>query len=253
MNLHIETTGVGPDLALIHGWAMHSGVWDGVRDELARDFRLHLVDLPGHGGSEDQSFTLEAVADSLAALLPARVHLCGWSLGGQVALLLAARFPERVERLILVGSTPCFTARPDWTAAVEREVFLAFATSLERDYEGTLRRFLSLQARSGGEARALVKQLRATLFARGRPGIKALRSGLDILLEKDLRSEVAAVKQPTLLVHGDYDTLAPLGAAQWLAEHLPHAELRMVAGAAHGPFLSHPAAFVAAVKEFLHG
>lgn len=252
MNLHIETIGEGPDLALIHGWAMHGGVWDGVREELAQQFRLHLVDLPGHGGSEDQSFTLEAVADRLAELLPTCFHLCGWSLGGQAALTMAVRFPERVERLILVGSTPCFTARPDWSTAVEREVFLAFAASLERDYEGTLRRFLSLQARSGDEARALIKQLRATLFARGRPGIEALRSGLGILLEKDLRSEVATVKQPTLLVHGDYDTLAPPGAAQWLAERLPRAELRMVAAAAHGPFLSHPGLFVAAVKEFLH-
>jgi pimeloyl-[acyl-carrier protein] methyl ester esterase len=251
MNLHIETLGSGPDLALIHGWAMHAGVWDGVRTELGRHFRLHLVDLPGHGASPDAPFTLAGLAQNLAERLPAQVRLCGWSLGGQLALKMAALSPAQVERLILVGSTPRFTVGPDWTAGVEREVFLAFAHSLEQDYEGTLKRFLSLQARSGDDARALVKQLRVALFARGRPGVAALRSGLEILLETDLRVE-AAVAQPTLLLHGDYDTLAPVGAARWLAAHLPRAELRVMAGAAHGPFLSHPGPFVEAVKEFLH-
>lgn len=47
--LHIESLGHGPDLVLLHGWAMHSGIWSGVQDQLARQFRLHLVDLPGMG------------------------------------------------------------------------------------------------------------------------------------------------------------------------------------------------------------
>jgi pimeloyl-[acyl-carrier protein] methyl ester esterase len=51
MSLHIESEGAGPDLVLLHGWAMHGGIWRDVREQLARHFRLHLVDLPGHGFS----------------------------------------------------------------------------------------------------------------------------------------------------------------------------------------------------------
>ncbi|PIQ13165.1 MAG: pimeloyl-[acyl-carrier protein] methyl ester esterase, partial [Hydrogenophilales bacterium CG18_big_fil_WC_8_21_14_2_50_58_12] len=47
MSMHIEIVGSGPYLALLHGWGMHGGVWDGVRDALAQRFRLHIVDLPG--------------------------------------------------------------------------------------------------------------------------------------------------------------------------------------------------------------
>ena len=52
MSLHVEYEGAGPDLVLLHGWAMHSGIWRDVRERLARHFRLHLVDLPGHGRSD---------------------------------------------------------------------------------------------------------------------------------------------------------------------------------------------------------
>ena len=52
MSLHIESIGSGAPLLLIHGWGMHGGVWDEVAQELAADFRVHRVDLPGYGYSE---------------------------------------------------------------------------------------------------------------------------------------------------------------------------------------------------------
>jgi pimeloyl-[acyl-carrier protein] methyl ester esterase len=52
MTLCIETVGDGPDLVLLHGWGMDSGIWDGVRDQLSQMFRVHVVDLPGYGASD---------------------------------------------------------------------------------------------------------------------------------------------------------------------------------------------------------
>ncbi|MDD5240363.1 MAG: pimeloyl-ACP methyl ester esterase BioH [Sulfuricella sp.] len=253
MKLHIETVGNGLDLALLHGWGMHGGVWDGVRGTLARRFRLHLVDLPGYGASAAvASGTLESMARSVAAALPDHVHLCGWSLGGQVALEMALLFPEKIARLVLVATTPCFTVRDDWPWAVPREVLLDFAAALETDYEGTLKRFLALQARGDDEVKMVLKRLRDGLFAKGRPDAEALRAGLAILLESDLREQAALIETPTLLLHGERDLLTPPGAARWLAERMPAARLEVVAGAAHAPFLSHPEAFTEIVSGFLH-
>ena len=65
--LHVERMGAGPDLVMIHGWAMHSGIWNGVRDLLAARYRLHLVDLPGHGQSPAwASYSFEEITDSVA-------------------------------------------------------------------------------------------------------------------------------------------------------------------------------------------
>jgi len=254
MNLHIETHGSGKDLVLLHGWGMHGGVWDGVREQLAQNFRVHVVDLPGYGESPACTpYTLPHVAEIVAQAFANKVHVCGWSLGGQVALAWALQAPEQVARLVLVGTTPCFTTREGWTNGIGGEVFDTFSHTLQQDYEATLKRFLSLQARSGEDARQVMAQLRASLFARGRPTIEVLQAGLRILQGSDLREQIASIAQPALLIHGDHDTLAPVEAARWLAMHMPQARLEVVHGSAHAPFLSHRQDFVKLLVDFLNG
>lgn len=253
-SLHIETLGHGPDLALLHGWALHGGIWDGVRDSLAERFRVHVVDLPGYGRSPAcEPYTLEALARSVARALPERTHVVGWSLGGQVALQWAQLAPQQIGKLILMGTTPCFRQREDWTHGLSEPVLAEFAISLEQDYEGTLKRFLSLQARSGDETRATIAALREKLFARGQPSTETLRAGLAILSEVDLRQQLSTIQHATLVIHGSHDTLTPAAAGQWLAQALLQAQLEIVHGAAHAPFLSHSQTTLDAMMRFLHG
>ena len=214
--LHLETVGQGADLVLLHGWGMHGGIWDGVRDALAAKYRLHIVDLPGYGASAQQDpYTLAALAQLVAQCMPQPAHVCGWSLGGQVAMQLALDFPRRVNKLVLLSTTPCFRQREDWPHGMGDTTMREFAHSLELDYVATLKRFLSLQARSGDDAREVIAALRAKLFERGEPPLATLRGGLAIQRDIDLRGVVAGISQPTLLIHGERDTLTPLGAGEW--------------------------------------
>ena len=252
--LHIETFGHGPDLALLHGWGMHGGVWASVRDALAAHFRVHVVDLPGYGMSPMcEPYTAHGIARAVADALPPRAHVAGWSLGGQVALQMALLTPARIEKLVLIGTTPCFRARADWPHGLSDAALAEFSRGIEQDYEGTLKRFLSLQARSGEAAREVIANLRATLFARGRPAQDTLRAGLKILSDLDLREKASAIAHPALILHGSHDTLTPAAAGAWLAQALPHATLEMIQGAAHAPFLSHPRITAENMVRFLHG
>ena len=252
--LHVDVVGHGPDLVLLHGWGMHGGIWDGVREQLAQQFRLHVVDLPGYGASaQHEPYTLAELARMVARAMPEQAHVCGWSLGGQVAMRLALDFPTRVGKLILLSTTPCFRQRADWPHGMDEATMQEFARSLEQDYAGTLKRFLSLQARSGEDAREVIAALRAKLFERGEPSLASLRGGLEILRGLDLRDAVAKIAQPALLIHGERDTLTPLAAGEWLARHLPQAELSIVGGSAHAPFLSHRVETLGAMERFLHG
>ena len=251
--LHIESLGQGADLLLLHGWGLHGGIWDGVREQLAQKFRLHIVDLPGYGASAHcEPYSVAALAGQVALAMPERAHVCGWSLGGQVAMRLALDFPQRVGKLILLSSTPCFRQRADWMHAMDDATMQEFARSLEQDYVGTLKRFLSLQARSGDDARAVIATLRSKLFERGEPSLHSLRGGLAILHDLDLRPVVGSITQATLLLQGGRDTLTPLGAAEWLAQHLPNNQLRVLDNAAHAPFLSHRLATMDAMEQFLN-
>lgn len=253
VDLHIEVRGQGAPLVLLHGWGMHGGVWAGVTDELARQHQLHVVDLPGYGGSAALApCTLETLAARLIDALPAHFDVCGWSLGGQVALTMARLYPEQVSRLVTVGTNPCFVTRADWPQGIQREVLQLFAESLVNDYEGTLKRFLALQARGDESARAVLARLRELLFVRGRPDQAVLEAGLTILLNADLRSTVPDITQRALVIHGSHDALAPMAAGEWLAQHLPDGHLCRISGASHAPFLSHRVEFVSALTDFLH-
>jgi len=147
MSLHLETVGQGPDLVLLHGWGMHGGVWGPVVEALADSFRLHLLDLPGLGHSGSITpYTLDSLVGAVAEIAPACAAVCGWSLGGQVALRWALTRPQQIEKLVLVGTTPCFVSGADWDAGIDAEVFRQFAAQVQQDYRATLSRFLALQA-----------------------------------------------------------------------------------------------------------
>jgi pimeloyl-[acyl-carrier protein] methyl ester esterase len=164
----------------------------------------------------------------------------------------AAREPDKVRRLILVASTPCFAERDDWMFGMPGDVLEKFAEELEKNHAATLRRFIALQLRGSENERELLAMLRERLFSRGEPDMNALRGGLSILRDVDQRSEVAQIKQPTLIIAGERDKLTPPEASYYLAQVMPFSRIVEVEGAAHAPFLSHPDFFVDQVMSFLH-
>jgi len=253
MSLHVEVSGHGAPLAMLHGWGMHGGVWGDAVAQLAQSFTVHTVDLPGCGRSPALATTnLDTLVCALSEHFGKPVSVCGWSLGGQVALHWVLREPAKINKLIVVASTPCFSAREDWPCGMPREVLEKFAAELEQDHAAILRRFIALQLRGSENERALLAQMRAQLFSRGEPDRAALRAGLAILRDVDQRAELAAIRQPTLVIAGQRDKLTPPGASNYLAHAMPNARLVEIAGAAHVPFLSHPKQFVETVKGFLN-
>lgn len=261
MSLHVEVTGQGRPLVMLHGWGMHGGIWGNIVPQLAQAFEVHVVDLPGHGYSSRNDagrnlsatfFTLDAVVAELAAKFPEPVSVLGWSLGGIIAQHWAIREPRQIERLLLVASTPCFTGREDWSAGMPPETLRQFAAELEKDHAATLRRFLALQVRGSEGEREMLAALRERLFSRGEPNLAALRGGLEILRDADLRALLPQIKQPTLVIAGQRDKLTPPAASQYLAVSMPNARLAEIEEAAHAPFLSHPEIFIRLLKSYLH-
>jgi pimeloyl-[acyl-carrier protein] methyl ester esterase len=248
--LHVHREGRGAPLVLVHGWGLHGGIWDGVVAGLRDRFELIVPDLPGFGRSRGVPLPGDAfeLAALVSAVVPPRAVWVGWSLGALVAMAAALREPARVERLVLVSATPRFVRDADWRCAMDRMVMAAFHRDLSTDYRGTLQRFLSLQMGDG--ERGLLRSLRGELFRFGEPDGDALVRGLEVLLNTDLRERVAAIKVPTLLIHGERDTLVPVGAAEYLAGRLPDARLERIAGAGHAPFLSDPQTFLGLVSGF---
>ena len=243
-----------PPVVLLHGWGLHGGIMAPVAQAMARDGRqVRCLDLPGHGGRPfDPPFDgLGQLAAQVAPDLPPRCTLVGWSLGGMVAAWLAAQPGSAIGRLVLVATTPRFVAGGNWAHGIDTGTIEDFAAGLERDYQDTVRRFLSLQSRGADHAGTVLRQLRSEVFRRGEPDRRALRAGLEILRAADLREEAGHIRVPTLVIGGEYDRLPLPGAVEWLARRIPGARLAMLRGAGHAPFLSHPQEFLAACDDFL--
>lgn len=252
MTLHVERRGRGPDLALLHGWGLHSGVWDEALPRMAARFRVHAIDLPGHGHSgRSAATTLDDATDAIALEIPEGAAVCGWSLGGLVAQRLARRHPERARQLVLVATTPCFVARDDWPHGMQPQVLAAFAEGLHHNRAATLASFVRLNALHGAHGRDAIRAFTARLVERGTPSEEALAASLEWLRASDLREETAALHVSTLVVHGTRDALAPVEAAHWLATHIHGATLLELSDAAHIPFFTHREAFLDALESFV--
>jgi pimeloyl-[acyl-carrier protein] methyl ester esterase len=249
--LHSETFGCGPDLVMAHGWAMHSEVWREFAEQLAEQVRVTLIDLPGHGRSGNlEDFSLDRVADALAATAPERAFWLGWSLGALLAVGCAARHPGRVRGLLLMAGSPRFVSGPDWpgVASVSLE---RVALELESDFVLTLRRFIGLQTFGLENARRLGQQIGAALDRCPPPEIEALRGGLDLLRRNDLREALRRAECPSLAVLGAHDRLVPKEVGLALQALVPGLELRVLDAAAHLPFATHPEETAAVVLDFV--
>lgn len=230
-----------PALVLLHGWGAHKRVWDELLARLGADMQIIAPDLPGHGAAPAITpYAVECMVDTLAAAAPAQCTLAGWSLGGQLALAWARRHPQQVTRLMLIAATPRFVSTPDWPHGMAPEVFAEFSASLTRDAATTLRRFLLLQTQGDARARQAARQLEAALVLQAQPRSSVLVETLRWLQTTDLREALPEIIQPTLVMHGDRDRIAPPAAGEYLASQLPQARLALLAGAAHAPFMSAP-------------
>jgi pimeloyl-[acyl-carrier protein] methyl ester esterase len=267
-----HTLGTGPDIVLLHGWGLNSGVWDDILPALGAEHRVTMMDLPGHGRSStvsrqahspgggsagggdrvDSGAILQAMAGQLAAAAPRRAAWMGWSLGGMAALQVASQSPGRVEKLILISCNARFSRCADWPHAMDPKLIVQFAEELKSDYEGTLHRFLALQLRGSERERETQRSLRRSLMSGGKLDTIALCNGLAVLRDADLRAEFSRIACPCLLVLGERDTLVPVEAGEAMKNILAHARVTVIAGAGHAPFLSHSSAFLQAVLEFLH-
>ncbi len=246
--LHVEVQGDGPDLVLLHGWAMHSGIWADWAGQLSRFLRIHLVDLPGHGDSPYLGQTgLAEWAAAVREVVPEEAWWLGWSLGGLVALAAAESDRRSMRGLMLLATTPRFVATAGWRTAVDARVFEQFTAQLQVDVERTLTRFLSLQVRGAESGAATLRRLRTQLGKKPPADSQALAAGLRLLQHSDMRSVLAATGLPLLWLLGERDTLVPAD----VRHEFPAIQSSLISGAGHAPFLSHPDQCAAQLKRWL--
>ncbi len=241
VNIYYEVHGEGPPLLLTHGYSSTSAMWQGQVDALAREYKLILWDMRGHGRSDypddpraySEALTVGDIAAILDAVGAERAIIGGLSLGGYMSLAFYRAHPERTRALLIIDTGPGFKkdeAREAWNARA-----LATADRLDRE---------------GLEVLKSATPERAAASHRNAKGLALAARGM--LTQRDARviELLPDIKVPSLIVVGADDTPF-LAASDYMAAKIPGAQKVVIPAAGHAVNIDQPKAFVDAVSAFL--
>ncbi len=243
-------------LTLIHGWGAESAVWSDWAEKLAEHINVVMIDLPGFGKSPafDNMPTEQinqAWQQAIVEQLPEKTHLLGWSLGGLLAQQLALNYPDRIQSLICMASTPRFIQNDGWQWAVNPPILADFIKMLGIEYGTVLKRFWKLQLQGSSNARELMKRLNHHMKNRSLPDYNGLLQGLYLLRDIDNRDQLENIQAPTLWLLGEHDPLIPQQLITDLSQLQQHSEVVILEDASHMPFFSHPDETAQAILDFI--
>jgi malonyl-CoA O-methyltransferase len=237
------------NLVLIHGWGCDSRTWQPLLESLQKNASVQLIDLPGFGERAPlPEFSLDAVLDQIAAQLPQDAVVMGWSLGGMLAVQLAARFPDRICGVITLAANVKFVAAPDYPAAMPRATNRQFNQSFAQDPQATLKLFSGLLTQGDVEERSLLKQLRRCDTG---PVTDNWLQALQLLSALDNREVFAQLTQPGLHLLAEKDALVPVAAAELMAQINPQQEIHVLDNTAHALHWSQPQLVTDAIVGFV--
>lgn len=236
-----------PTVVFIHGagfdhstWALHT------RWFAHHGFGVLAPDLPGHGRSAGPSLSSIAdMADWTMALLHAagaeKAHLIGHSMGSLISLETAARHPDKVSALSLIGTAATMTVGPDLLRAAEAneqdalDMVSIWGLGFKAELGGSLAPGLWMH----GGAQAVLKHCEPGVLFRDLSACNAYANALQA---------AATVKVPTTLILGERDMMTPVKAGKALAAAIPHARTVMVPGAGHMIMAERPDELLAALR-----
>jgi 3-oxoadipate enol-lactonase len=235
------------DLVLLHSLLTDRSAFDGVKGALARDFRLHVPDLPGYGGCPSRGEdSIAAYADRLAPDIPQGAAVLGNGFGGFVAVALAIRHGAGLGALV---AAPALAGFP----APAREPFRVMAGKVREGgmtgvLDAAINRmfppaFIAAHPEVVAERKRALAKADPLAFARACLALASLDFGPD--LEK--------IGLKTLVMAGELDSTTPAPLAREFAARIPGARFEELKGCGHCPQIEAPAPFVSTITRFLKG
>lgn len=255
---HFETITLAgenrPWLTMVHGASQHSGLFCAQVDAFQADYRLLLVDLPGHGrasagpGPYGPAEYARSVLQAIHAAAVERTHFWGTHTGAGIALLLAVQHPQLIASMILEGAVLPGVDLPYVTAALGR----AKKTARERGVEAARTewfhesRWFDVMRARPAECRAKAHWDLVSEFS----GLPWLESSAAEPVAS-IRPALARISQPVLLVNGEHDIEDFIQIADEIESAVPNVQRVRVPAAGGFPLWEFPAEVNALVRTFL--
>ncbi|HMJ01707.1 MAG TPA: 2-succinyl-6-hydroxy-2,4-cyclohexadiene-1-carboxylate synthase [Conexibacter sp.] len=227
-------------IVLLHGFTQTGRSWQPTIAALGERYRALAPDLRGHGAAAAaRPVDFASVRGDVLTLAPERFVLCGYSMGGRIALSIALAAPSRIARLVLVGASPGLSDAAERRA--RRAADEALAAGIEREGIEAFASHWSSLPLFEGQPRAVVAAAHRTRLAQDPAGLAAALRGLGTGVMEPLWERLPALTMPVALVVGERD-MKYRTIAEQMAAALPDATLHVVPGAGHAVQLEAPKA-----------
>ncbi|RKH24747.1 alpha/beta hydrolase [Corallococcus praedator] len=255
-NVKVKGQG-GQPMVFSHGFGCDQNMWRFVAPEFERDYRTVLFDHVGAGGSDIAAYdrtkygTLAGYADDVLELCRElgleKVIFVGHSVSAMVGVLAAIQEPERFDKLVLVGPSPCYINDEGYVGGFSREDIEQLLESLDDNYLGWSSTMAPVIM--GNPDRAELGEELTNSFCRTHPEIAKHFAHVTFL--SDHRADLPKVRTPSLVLQCANDVIASEVVGEYVCRQLPAAELVLLKATGHCPNLSAPGETVAAMKAYL--
>lgn len=252
LEIYYEEHGAGEPVVLLNGILMSTQAWVLQRRVLATRYRCVLHDFRGQlqSARPDGPYRMEQHAHDLAALLDhlgiERAHVIGTSYGGEVGMIFAYTYPERVRSLAVIASV-------SHVEPLLRQQVAVWAETARRD-PGRLYDVVAADSFSSGFLAAhpeALEQGRERLRGYDPAFFRAFAGLVDAFAALEIRERLAEIAAPTLVLCGEEDALKPVAYSRRIAQEIPEAEFFVIPAAGHAVVIEHAEAVNAALLGFL--
>lgn len=241
-NIYYQKLGEGKPLIMLHGWGNDVSSFWNIAGQLKDNFTVYLIDLPGFGRSDNpkKDFTVSDYSNLVESLIKKlnlkKPNLLGHSVGGRIAIKLAAKNPQTIDKLILEDAAGI---RP------KRDIPKVFFYVSTKVFKLLLPNIFNLREKV---RRIFYKSLESDYINAGQ-----LKETLKNILDEDLTAEIPKIKNQTLLIWGQKDpTLeASIKNGKKMYRLIPNARLEIFENSGHFPHLDNPKRFTYFIKDFL--
>lgn len=261
--LWYQETGSGFPVIQIHGGGLGHANFALATPRLSASFRVIDFDQRGYGRSSrpHQDYGMSGWADDIAALLDALnipcAHVHGTSMGGMVAMNFAARYPDRVSRLVV----NCAVAKFDFAGRLHYRIAIDLIDRIGATSR-TYASFVALQALDrnfldSGEGDGAISRMQTALTETVEP--RVYRAACQAMVDVDLRNELAKIRAPTLVIGGEFDKMTPWDCGpsgvgmNKIAAGIPGAVKHVIKGAGHTTLFDSVEEHCRVVAQFLSG
>ena len=255
---NVTIRGRGEQVMLFaHGFGCDQAMWRFVAPAFEDDYRVVLFDYVGCGKSDWSAYdprryaTLDGYAKDVLEVMEAfdlrDVIFVGHSVSSMVGMIAAIEAPERFERLVMIGPSPCYVNDAGYVGGFERKDIDGLLDLMDKNYIGWSQ-FLAPVVMKNPDNPELASELQASFCA---TDPRMTRQFARATFLSDNRADLGKLRVPSLILQCSDDAVAPDVVGKYLAAALQGSTMRQMAATGHCPHMSHPAETIALMKEYL--